>query len=248
VARLGAEAVRPKNIKAWNQSNVSTTPATDDSNRSITAEVTEPPPWHGSGHVAADQVSATRDSQTPAIPLRCDTVAIENATSSATSYQSSNRRTILLAIGAVAFVAASAWVLVSHPSVKAVIAGGVGVPFFGLCAVLWTSRLVRRRPELVLTDEGLTHVTSGHISWAEIDHVRVREIKVRGTSQRVIEIILRDPASYLARVSIMTRLTAAANRRFGFSPVNISAVSLPVSLETVLESMHHHHPNLAIKA
>ncbi|MER7284076.1 STM3941 family protein [Dactylosporangium sp. NPDC000244] len=166
----------------------------------------------------------------------------------ATVYQASLRRTVLLALGALGFVAISAWLLATHQSIVAEITGAVGVPFFSLAAATLIYRLIRRGPELVITDEGFAYRTWGSVAWSEVRAVRIREIKVRGTTQRMIEVVLRDPDAYVDGAPVAARMLMRANRRAGFSPINISAVILPVSLHDVLAAMKRHQPNLIISA
>src|SRR5262245_4617463 len=142
-----------------------------------------------------------------------------------TVYQSSLRRTAMLAFAALGMAAASAWVLASHSSPRAEIAGGVGVPLFGLAAATLIYRLVRRRPELVMTDECLVRRTWGRVAWSEIRAVGIREIAVRGATQRMIEVIPHDPDAHVVRAPVASRMLMRANQRAGYSPINISAVT-----------------------
>ncbi|WP_258053335.1 STM3941 family protein [Streptomyces sp. Ru72] len=171
----------------------------------------------------------------------------EAADRAATTYPSSLRRTSLTAFGSLAFVALGVWLLIDHATLKGVLAGAAAVLFFGLCACVAIGRLLRRRPELVLTGEGLTHVMLGSIRWTEIAEVTVREIRVRSTSQRVIELVLNDPDAYLARAPRTARIAGKANLRFGYSPATISATTLPVDLDEVVAAMRRHHPELRIR-
>ncbi|MEV6736740.1 STM3941 family protein [Streptomyces sp. NPDC051104] len=171
----------------------------------------------------------------------------EAADSAATVYPSSQRRTSLVALGSLAFVAAGVWLLVDHATLKGIAAGAAAVPFFGLCAGVAIGRLLRRRPELVLNRDGLTHVMLGSIRWTEIAEVTVREVRVRSASQRMIELVLHDPDAYLARAPRMARVAGKANLRFGYSPASISVTTLPVDLEEVMAAMRRHHPELRFR-
>lgn len=163
-----------------------------------------------------------------------------------TVYRSSPLRMVLVLVGAVAFVALGADLATGDGSVKNRLVGGAGVLFFGLCALMCANRLVRGRPELVLDAAGLDHVQLGRIAWHEIAAVGIRVITVRGATQRVIELVLTDPARYLARAPRTVRTTAAANRRMGFGPANISTTTLPVGPEAVVTAMRRHHPALVV--
>jgi len=177
-------------------------------------------------------------------------VTIDDAVAAApeTSYPSSVRRTALMLLGSIAFVVAGAWMLVLHSSLKMDVGGAIGVPFFGLAAIVLANRLVRRAPELVINGVGIVHFRYGSIPWSEVDHVTVRHVNTRASTQRFIELVLRDPAGYLAQAPRSARMQAAANRPFGYGPVQISTTTLPVPLEEVLATMHRHNPQLQFRA
>src|SRR5258708_7702021 len=123
-----------------------------------------------------------------------------------TVYQAPLRRAVLLTLAALGFVAACAWLLVSHRNnIRADIAGVVGVPFFGLAAATLIYRLIRRRPELVINDEGFAHRTWGRVAWSEIRAVGIREIKVRTSTQRMIEVVLHDPDRHVVGAPMAAR-------------------------------------------
>lgn len=149
--------------------------------------------------------------------------------------------------GSLVFVAAGILFLVDHSTLKMTLAGALGVPFFGLCSVIIGRRLLREQPELVLDDAGVEHATLGRFGWHEIAAVRIREQRVRNTSQRFIELVLYDPDAYLARAPQLVRRSASLNARLGFGPANMPANTLPVSLEAVLDAMRRHHPGLAVQ-
>ncbi|MFI9331076.1 STM3941 family protein [Kitasatospora sp. NPDC052868] len=171
----------------------------------------------------------------------------ETAALPPTVYPSAKGRTLLMLLGAIAFVAVGAVLLLQQDGVKNVVVGAAAVLFFGLCAVLLLARLVQGRPELVLDSAGLEHVQLGRIGWAEIGAVRIRDIRVRNAHQRMIELLLHDPAGYLTRAPRLVRATASANRGLGYGPANISANTLPVGLEDVLAAMVRHHPRLVVQ-
>jgi hypothetical protein len=157
-----------------------------------------------------------------------------------TVFQPSPRRTALIVLGAVAFVAVGVWLLLTGESVKALVGGGLAVAFFGYCAVLGTVRLVRREPELVVSDDGLSHVVHGEVSWDDVDHVALSGLRVSGATQYFVEVVLRDPDAYRPRRRMLTGSVA------GLSPYAISVVGLSESLEDVLAAMVRHHPGLAV--
>lgn len=176
-------------------------------------------------------------------------MTIDDAVAAApeTSYPSSVRRTALMLLGSIAFVAAGVWMLIVHSSLKMDVGGALGVPFFGLAAVVLANRLVRRAPELVISGAGIVHFRYGSIPWSQVDYVTVRHVNTRASTQRFIELVLRDPAGYLAQAPRSARMQAAANRSFGFGPVQIGTTTLPVTLEEVLATMHRHNPQLQFR-
>ena len=157
-----------------------------------------------------------------------------------TAYPFVPRKVLLLLLGSLGFVALGTAFMLSGSVVVALI-GILSVSFFGLTAVMYAGKLLRRRPELVLDAVGLEHAQLGRIAWEEIAVVRVRPV---GAGQSILELVLHDPAAYLARAPRTVRITAPLNRGMGFSPTNIAANSLPVDLSQLVTAMVRHHPQL----
>ncbi|AJE41305.1 hypothetical protein CP978_15905 [Streptomyces nodosus] len=150
--------------------------------------------------------------------------------------------------GSLVFVALGIVFLVAHSTVTMTVAGALVVPFFGFCSVSIVQRLLRHgRPELVLDDAGVDHARLGRFGWDEIAAVRIREQRVRNTSQRFIELVLHDPDAYLARAPKLVRSTASMNARLGFGPANMTTNTLPVPPEAILDAMRRHHPALVVE-
>ncbi|MFJ9540873.1 STM3941 family protein [Streptomyces sp. NPDC101225] len=149
--------------------------------------------------------------------------------------------------GSLAFVALGVVFLVAHSTVLMTVAGVLVAPFFGFCSVMMAQRLLRDRPELVLDDAGVEHASLGRFGWDEIAAVRIREQRVRNTSQRFIELVLHDPDAYLARAPKLVRSTASMNARLGFGPANMTTNTLPVPPEAVLDAMRRHCPGLVVQ-
>ena len=164
-----------------------------------------------------------------------------------TVYPVAKGRVWAMLAGSLVFVALGIAFLVVHSTLKMTVAGAVAVPFFGLCSVIIVQRLLRDRPELVLDEAGVEHVRLGRFGWHEIAAVRIREQRVRNTSQLFIELVLHDPDAYLARAPRLVRSTASMNARLGFGPANMATNTLPVPPEAVLEAMRRHCPGLAVQ-
>jgi hypothetical protein len=151
---------------------------------------------------------------------------------------------ILFEFGAVVMVAVSLWLAVSHPSVKAEVAGILGVVFFGLATCLILFRLVRRTPAMTIAVEGVRLFDGPLIAWGEIDHAEIREQVIRNRSYPHLSIVLVDPDAYRSRASRVTRTFGGLNKVLGFGPANVSAQQLPVPIPVVLEEMRRYHPGL----
>jgi hypothetical protein len=164
-----------------------------------------------------------------------------------TVYPLAKGRVWAMLAGSLVFVALGIVFLVAHTTMKMTAAGVLAVPFFGFCSLSIVHRLFRDRPELVLDDAGVDHVRLGRLGWDEIAAVRIREQRVRNTSQWFIELVLHDPAAYLARAPKLVRSTASMNARLGFGPANMATNTLPVSPEAVLDAMRRHCPGLAVQ-
>jgi len=164
-----------------------------------------------------------------------------------TVYPFAKGRVWAMLAGSFVFVALGIVFLVVHSTVKMTVAGALAVPFFGFCSVIFIQRLFHGRPELVLDDAGVDHVSLGRFGWDEIAAVRIREQRVRNTSQRFIELVLHDPDAYLARAPGLVRRTASMNARLGFGPANMATNTLTVPPDQALDAMRRHHPGLAVQ-
>ncbi|WP_141717339.1 STM3941 family protein [Nocardia altamirensis] len=120
--------------------------------------------------------------------------------------------------------------------------GAVLVACSGFCIYVGAPRLIGRRPELIITSDGIEHVDQGRILWTDIDSVRLNRMQ----GQRILEFVLHHPDTYLAQLPWFVRTTSRFMRASGYSPAAISAWTLPVPLETVLEAMRRHHPALTV--
>lgn len=115
------------------------------------------------------------------------------------------------------------------------IAGALGLLFFGACALWIAARLLRQRPLLVLTREGLHDQASaigvGLLRWSEIEGVRSYDFR----GQRMLGIQPRDLEAVLARASPAKALAMRANLALGCAPINIPAVALPGGCDELAE-------------
>ncbi|MET7685918.1 STM3941 family protein [Streptomyces sp. NPDC005423] len=164
-----------------------------------------------------------------------------------TVYPLAKGRVWAMLVGSLVFVALGIVFLVVHSTVKLTVTGAVAVPFFGFCSVIIFQRLLRDRPEMVLDDAGVDHARLGRFGWDEIAAVRIREQRVRSTSQLFIELVLHDPDAYLTRAPKLVRHTASMNARLGFGPATMATNTLLVPPGSVLDAMRRHCPGLAVQ-
>ncbi len=84
-----------------------------------------------------------------------------------TVYQASLRRTVLLALAALGFVAVSVWLLLSRRGIRMDIAGAAGLMFFGLAAAAPVYRLIRRREPDLDGNTGDTPTSATEVRWTD---------------------------------------------------------------------------------
>lgn len=157
-------------------------------------------------------------------------------------YMPSRKRLVLALFGALAFVFIGAGGVIARPTVLTVVVAATAVPFFGWGSVLFVIRLVRRRPELTVTDEGFDHRQLGRIAWHEVESVVPAEYSPTGRiTHRFVEVRLHDPQAYLARRPPAARMLARSNMAMLFSPVTISAITLSRPFAEVLLEMQQRH-------
>lgn len=149
----------------------------------------------------------------------------------------------LLVLGGLVMTAGSIWVLTLSQgsgatvrSVKAMMAGYVGAPFFGLCTLVALYRLLTAgRTVVTVTSTGITdtRVAAGEIPWAAVD--RVGTWVYRG--QKVV--VLKVPAAVedglgLTRIARMTR---RANASLGADGLCITAQGLKTSFQGLYDTI-----------
>ncbi len=150
----------------------------------------------------------------------------------------------LLAISLV-FTAAGIWMMARGEPVM-VVAGLAGTLFGLLGAVATGLRLIRRRPELTVTDTGVTHRQGGYLAWSDITHAHIAVQHTAGTEIRYVQLGLRDPESFYAQSSWWSRQLAKANARLGYGGLNLPESTLGASAEQILEALRRHHPDLPV--
>ncbi|WP_156910642.1 STM3941 family protein [Nocardia mangyaensis] len=166
----------------------------------------------------------------------------------ATYYYPSVLYLVGMIAGAAALVAGGIWVVLSGDApLFPLVASVLGVPFFTCAGVFLAARLILRKPELVLTDDGLVHRQYGRIGWDEVTHARIQTVRTSAFSHaRFLQLGLHDPDAFYARSSRWLRLMAKANRRLGYGQANLAGSTLGAPLEQVLNAMRTYRPGLVI--
>lgn len=143
---------------------------------------------------------------------------------------------VLIAVGAVAFVAVSIW-LVTIGSPKAVVAGVLGIVVFGFFAVVAVRLILRNGPALVIDTKGITDrssaVAAGFVPWYRVTGLTIWEHR----GQRVVCVAVVDPAPVLAQAGLLARTAMRANIRLAGTPVTIATTTLPFTAEQLIQEL-----------
>jgi hypothetical protein len=150
-------------------------------------------------------------------------------------YPHRGKQALVLA-GSLAFVAGSTWLVTFH-SLRAVVAGWIGIVVFGLCAVLALRLMLRSGPAVVIDTRGITDrssvIAAGFVPWQQVTGLSIW--RYRG--QRVVRVGVLDPLPVLAAAGSLTRTAMRANIRLAGSPVMIAATVLPMTAEQLIEEI-----------
>ncbi len=160
----------------------------------------------------------------------------------------SRKKLLLVAAGATILVALSVFLL-TDGKVDDRLAGIVGIGLFGFCllAIIW--QLMRRAPALIIHYSGIlydTTGTTGFLSWDEIAGIYIATMRVSASKQRFLAIVPKDMDKFLARRSAFKARLAKWNVGLVGAPINISATTLPITLEELIQNIQQKSPNIAI--
>ena len=152
----------------------------------------------------------------------------------------SKGKTLLMILGALAFVACGIWLwnledtdTRHYPGyVKVVSVACIG--FFGFCASIGAVKLLDRRPGLSLDEEGITDNSSGfsagRIKWKDIEGIDTTKIK----STRLLLIFVKDPQAYLSKMNPIKKMMMTLSIRMYGTPFCISSNSLSCDYDTLV--------------
>jgi len=145
-------------------------------------------------------------------------------------------RTLGLAALSFGFVLVCAW-LVTQDEVAPLLAGVVGLIFFGGCtiAILWRLRHVG--PAIEISTAGLCwrQFSDRTIPWHEVVHAEVRVVR----RQKFLCLWLRTPVQWRGR---MMAKSAALSTQMGFGDMALSVLGTDRSFDELVVAVAHYVP------
>ena len=154
----------------------------------------------------------------------------------------SRLRTGLLIAGALGFVAACLWILSLPPGEigeKVVIAAYVGIPFFGLCAVVAARQLFRTDPVMEIDEAGILwrRWSDQRIPWSAIKGMSVLQIR----NQRSLTLKLVDPDHYPGKG--LMGLLAGPNRAMSGGDISLNMAGTDRRFDEMLAAVDRFAPS-----
>lgn len=155
--------------------------------------------------------------------------------------RSATRKYLVALLGSLAFVVAGILVLLAQapeesPRTLAILGAWLCIIVFGGGALVFVSRLMDPRPRVVVDSRGILDRTLGVglIPWSDIKAAYRSSIG----SQDAILLELRDPETYLARLSPSRRAMralAAEKDVLGFTPLSVNLSWVDANSQEVLK-------------
>ena len=112
-----------------------------------------------------------------------------------------------------------------------------------MCGFVGIKKLFDKSPGLVLNSEGIldnsSGLSAGVIPWSEV--VDIREYQVQ--KQKFVSIHVQDPEKYANNGNALKRMANRANIKMCGTPINISANSLKIGYEELLETIQEYYRN-----
>lgn len=154
----------------------------------------------------------------------------------------SKTKLALLLLGALVFVAGSAWLITLDDTViresrrfnNPFIVHGlglVGIALFGFAALFAVFKLFDKTPGLVMDENGFTHRSSaslfGFVPWSDVVGVDVYQIQ----RQKLLVVKLADPLKYVERGNALQRAMNRANFNMCGSPITLSSNALAIDFD-----------------
>jgi hypothetical protein len=157
----------------------------------------------------------------------------------------SRKKLLLVSAGAAIFIALGVFLLTTG-KVEDRIAGIAGIVIFGLCLLVVIWQLTRQVPAIIIHYSGILYnpsrATSGFLRWDEIAGIFISRLR----TQRFLSIAVKDMDGFLSRRSSLKANLLKINMGLVGAPINISATTLPISLEELIQNIQQKCPNIAI--
>lgn len=159
-------------------------------------------------------------------------------------------RLLLLAAACLAVVAVF-YLPASSGSPALTVIGWIGVALMATAALVLLMRAVRPGPSVVIDTEGITDRTTlapvGLVRWQEITVIRKKEIGRGRGAERLLEVVLADPAGFFARPrGPLRRLTERYRSLLRQPLVSIPGSMVSVPMATVMDTIRTRRPELQI--
>ncbi len=158
----------------------------------------------------------------------------------------SKTKIVLLVCGSILFVGIGLYLLFLNTEVierygrfsNPLIIRGAGIAaisFFGFCGYIGIRKFLNGSPGLVLNKEGLSDESSalslGRVPWSEISGVGECEVQ----KQKFVSIFLENSEKYINTGSFLTKMVNRTNFKMCGTPINISANTLQLNHEELLD-------------
>jgi hypothetical protein len=161
----------------------------------------------------------------------------------------SRGKLLLLAAAAAGFVAIGIF-MVASAKAEDHIRGIAVIVFFGLCLFVAAWQLVRRTPAVIIHYSGILYAagrSAGFLRWEEISGVYIASMNVgRLKNHRFLAIVVKDLDAFLTRQSrLQAKLVKMSVSLIG-APVGISASTLPISLEELIQKIQQKCPGIPV--
>jgi hypothetical protein len=129
--------------------------------------------------------------------------------------------------------------------------GWLGVTVFGIATLVLLARALRPGPTVLIDDTGIYDRTTlapvGLVRWNDITVVRKREIGRGFGAERLLEVILTNPAAFRARPrNPLGRLIDLWRGLLKQPPVSIPGSMVSVPLSRVTEEIRRRRPQLQV--
>lgn len=166
-------------------------------------------------------------------------------------FYSSKKKSLLLLLGSITFVALGIWLLLEADNLTVwkarnpILTRGIGIAsilFFGLGIFIGIKRVIKSEIALIIDSKGLNvnpkKSLTEFIKWSDINGFE--EIKIQST--RIVIIGVKNPEYWLDKeTSVFRRKLMQFNISNYNSPFNIAASGLDISSDQLIETLNNYY-------